>query len=385
MAWSAARSVAADVPPVAARAVSVTEAAGQVLAMPVWARSPLPPADCSAMDGWAVRGPGPWRVTGRVLAGDVPPQSLADAEAVQVATGAAVPAGCEGVVPTEQGVVIGSELTGTSPAGGHLRRRGEEVPALTALLPAGTLLTPAAAGLVAATGSDAVTVYPRPSVAVLVTGSELVTTGLPGPGRIRDALGPMLPATLRGAGAVTGKVSVVADGADALAEALRAAAAGSEVVVVTGSTAAGPADVLRRVLRELGTELVVDGVACRPGHPMLLAVLGGGTRVVGLPGNPLAALVATVTLAVPLIAALRGLASPTPTRCRAARPIAAHGSATRLVPVTRRSGVALPTGADGPAMLRGAAVADGMAVVGPGRPVVAGDDVQVVDIPGAAG
>lgn len=379
MGWPAARSVAAGVPALAARAVGVAEASGLVLAADLWARNPLPPADCSAMDGWAVRGPGPWRITGRILAGQQPPAALGEAEAVEVGTGAAVPAGCEGVVPSEQGVVVGSELTAAPPRGRHLRRRGEEVPGLTALLPAGTLLNPAAAGLAAATGSDTLLVRPRPVVAVLVTGSELVREGLPREGRIRDALGPMVPALLREAGALAGPATPIGDGADLLADALVAAAATADLVVVTGSTAAGPADSLRQVVAGLRSQVLVDGVACRPGHPMLLAELAGGIRLVGLPGNPLAALAGALTLAVPMIWALRGLPAPQLVSCRAARTIAAYPSLTRLVPVRRRGGVALDTGDDGPAMLLGAATADGVAVLAPGGSVPAGREVGVLE------
>lgn len=353
-----------------------------MLAERLWARSPLPPFDNAAMDGYAVRGPGPWRIAGRVLAGGTPPAELTDGAAVEVATGAPVPAGCEGVVPYETGVRVGEELTAPAPLGRHVRRRGEEVPALTALLPAGTTLTPAAVGLAAAVGADTLLVASRPRVAVLVTGAELLSAGAPGGGRVRDALGPLLPPTLVAAGAVPDAVVVLADGADVLAGALSAAAATADLVVVTGSTASGPADVLRSVLDDLGAVREVDGVRCRPGHPMLLARLPGDVRVIGLPGNPLAALAGVVTLVVPAVQALRGPTRSAPTRCLTARALPAHPVDTRLVPVRRRSGVALATGHDGPAMLRGAAVADGLAVVPPGTDVPAGDTVDVVSLPG---
>lgn len=349
----------------------------------LWARSPLPPFDCSAMDGYAVRGPGPWRVTGQVLAGEVGGGELTDGAAVEVATGAPVPTGCEGVVPYEAGVRVDDELTAPAPLGRHVRRRGEEVPAWTALLPAGTRLSPAAAGLAAAVGTDTLSVAPRPRVAVLVTGSELVGVGVPDPGRVRDALTPLLPPTLVAAGASVSAVAVVRDDATLLGAALDRACAGADVVVVTGSTAAGPADVLRPVLAGLGAVCEVDGVACRPGHPMLLARLPGGVRVVGLPGNPLAALAGLVTLVVPLVAGLRGLPVPPLLPARLARPLRAHPRDTRLVPVRRRAGIALPTGHDGPAMLRGAALADGLALVRAGPDVPAGADVDVLDLPGA--
>ncbi len=392
MAWQDAWRLAGSAPALPPATVAVADAAGEVLAERLWARSPLPSFDCSAMDGYAVRGPGPWRVVGRVLAGGAGLAALgggagggdlADGTGVEVATGAPVPGGCEGVVPYEAGVRVDDELTAPAPLGRHVRRRGEEVPALTALLPAGTLLSPAAAGLAAAVGTDRVLVAARPRVAVLVTGSELVLSGAPGGGRVRDALTPLLPPSLAAAGALVGAVSVLPDDADVLSAAVERACAAADLVVVSGSTAAGPADLLRPVLAGLDAVREVDGVACRPGHPMLLARLPTGTWVAGLPGNPLAALAATVTLVVPLVAALRGLPVPAPTPARTARPLTAHPRDTRLVPVRRRAGVALATGHDGPAMLRGAALADGFAVVGPGADVPAGADVDVLDLPGA--
>ncbi len=354
-----------------------------MLAERLWARSPLPPFDNAAMDGYAVRGPGPWRVTGRVVAGAPVPAELTDGQAVEVATGAPVPAGCEGVVPYEGGVRVGEELTAPAPLGRHVRRRGEEVPALTALLSAGTVLTPAAVGLAAAVGADTLLVAGRPRVEVLVTGAELLSAGAPGGGRVRDALGPLLPPTLVAAGAVPGSVLVLADGAEVLAGALSTAARTADLVLVTGSTASGPADVLRRVLDDLGAVREVDGVRCRPGHPMLLGRLPSGVRVVGLPGNPLAALAGVVTLVVPAVQALCGTTRSVPARCVTARALPAHPVDTRLVPVRRRSGVALATGHDGPAMLRGAALADGLAVVPPGLDIPAGEPVGVVELPGA--
>ncbi|MGQ0574345.1 MAG: molybdopterin-binding protein, partial [Pseudonocardia sp.] len=147
---------------------------------------------------------------------------------------------------------------------------------------------------------------------------------------------------------------------------LRAAleAADATLVLVSGSSAAGPADHLRPALAALGASLLVDGVACRPGHPQTLARLPDGRLVVGLPGNPFAALVAFLTLAVPVLAGLRGapLAVLAPVDAPA---IAAHDGYTRLVPVLLRAGRAEPVGHGGAAMLRGAAVADALAVVAP--------------------
>lgn len=170
----------------------------------------------------------------------------------------------------------------------------------------GATVTPAVLGLAAAAGHDRLRVHRRPTVELLVLGDELLTSGLPGDGRVRDALGPLLPPWLHALGAEVTGHHRVPDAAAPLTEAVRRSSA--DVVVTTGSTAAGPVDFLHRALRANGAELLVDSVAVRPGHPMLLAVMPGtGSRparhLVGLPGNPLAAVAGLVTLAAPCSAA----------------------------------------------------------------------------------
>jgi molybdopterin molybdotransferase len=141
----------------------------------------------------------------------------------------------------------------------------------------------------------------------------------------------------------------------------------ADLLLVSGASGPGPADHLRAVLAAVGARLLVDGVACRPGHPQTLAVLPDGTPVVGLPGNPLAALVAFLTLAGPAMAGLRG--DPLPELPVApARGLDPHPVDHRIVPVRLRDGVAEPVGHAGAAMLRGAAVADRLAVLAPGDP-----------------
>ena len=185
-----------------------------------------------------------------------------------------------------------------------------------ALVPAGSVVTAAVLGLAAAAGHDRLTVHPRPTVVALVTGDELLDAGLPRDGLVRDALGPQLSRLVAHAGGELVGRAHVADDADLLEKALRAATA--DVVLTTGASSAGPADHLRGVLQGVGAQVLVDGVACRPGHPQLLARLPDGRLVVGLPGNPLAALVAALTVLAPALAGLGGRELPTST-CRPAR------------------------------------------------------------------
>ncbi|MFJ4500673.1 molybdopterin molybdotransferase MoeA [Streptomyces sp. NPDC088864] len=377
--------------------VRLAESLGRVLGEPLAALTDLPSFDTSAMDGWAVAGPGPWRIRdeGGILAGHGAPALLPDGEAVRIATGARIPAEVTAVIRTEH--AHADEAKGLLYAqrsvshGQDIRPRGQECRAGEHLLPAGTIVTPAVLGLAAAAGYDELPVRRRPRVEVLVLGDELLTTGLPHDGLIRDALGPMIGPWVRALGAEVAPPRRLGDDADALRKALTASDA--DLIITTGGTAAGPVDHVHRVLTRIGAELLVDGVAVRPGHPMLLARLGAGRSLVGLPGNPLAAVSGLLTLAGPLLAGLGGPAPDEPYRVPVRDDVQGHPHDTRLVPVVYRTDTAAGTGSgaecvvplryNGPAMLRGIAAADGLAVVEPGG-VRSGTEVEILDLPWAS-
>ncbi|MFS8200251.1 molybdopterin molybdotransferase MoeA [Streptomyces sp. CWNU-52B] len=384
--WPEARALAGRAPRRPDTPVSVTldAALGLVLAAPLTALTDLPSFDTSAMDGWAVAGPGPWEVRAEgVLAGHDGPGRLTDGEAVRIATGARVPQDASAVIRSEHGRTDEkNRLYATRHVlhGQDIRPRGQECRSGESLLAPGTLVTPAVLGLAAAAGYDTVTAFPRPRAEILVLGDELLTSGLPHDGLIRDALGPMLPSWLRALGAEVIAVRRLGDDAGALRKALRKSDA--DLVVTTGGTAAGPVDHVHPILRRTGAELLVDGVEVRPGHPMLLARLGENQHLVGLPGNPLAAVSGLLTLAEPLLRTLAGRAAPEPYTLPLQDAVHGHPSDTRLIPVVLRGDRAVPLHYNGPAMLRGIAVADGLAVVPPGgaRP---GQELEILDLPWA--
>nr|WP_229890947.1 molybdopterin-binding protein [Streptomyces mashuensis] len=303
-----------------------------------------------------------------LLAGSPSVAPLPDGAAVRIATGARVPPGATAVLRSEHGTVrMGTELY----AGRHvdqgqdIRPRGQECRVGDELLGAGGVVSPVVLGLAAAAGYDELEVVPRPRVEVFVLGDELLHEGLPRDGRIRDALGPLLGPWLTALGADVVGVRRLGDDAGALGAAL--AGSGADVVVTTGGTAAGPVDHVHPTLRRLRAELLVDGVAVRPGHPMLLARLGPRRHLVGLPGNPLAAVAGLLTLAEPLLRSLSGRPRTEPPLARLTDEVTGHPADTRLVPVARtRTGRARPLRFHGPAMLRGLAAADALAVVPPG-------------------
>ncbi|MFF7874512.1 molybdopterin molybdotransferase MoeA [Streptomyces californicus] len=423
LSWSRARAVAARAGrggPLIAVRLPLDRALGHVLAEPLGALTDLPSFDTSAMDGWAVAGPGPWafEAGAGILAGHAPATALPDGAAVRIATGARVPPDTTAVIRSEhayadeaKGLLHAERSVAT---GQDIRPRGQECRSGEQLVPAGTVVTPAVLGLAAAAGYDALPAVPRPRVDILVLGDELLAVGLPHDGLIRDALGPMLGPWLRALGAEVAGPRRLGDDAGALRDAL--AASDADLIVTTGGTASGPVDHVHPVLAELGAELLVDGVAVRPGHPMLLARLPAsgpsvahtagrpegqrdataeqrtespdGPYLIGLPGNPLAAVSGLVTLVEPLLAGLAGRPAQDAYRALVHAEVHGHPHDTRIVPVVHRAGRAggrdhvAPLRYNGPAMLRGIAAADGLAVVEPGG-VRSGTEVEILDLPWA--
>ncbi|MFF7827371.1 molybdopterin molybdotransferase MoeA [Streptomyces rochei] len=391
--WPQARAIAERAGRAAVRAARrdpvhapLDAALGLTLAAPLTALTDLPSFDTSAMDGWAVSGPAPWTVRDEgALAGHAEPDPLTDGEAVRIATGARVPAETTAVLRSEHGRT--DERGRLHPTrevvhGQDIRPRAQECRGGDHLLPVGTVVTPAVLGLAAAAGYDTLTAVPRPRVDVLVLGDELLTGGLPHDGLIRDALGPMLPPWLRALGADVRTVCRIGDDAGALHRAVTASDA--DLIVTTGGTAAGPVDHVHPVLERAGADLLVDGVKVRPGHPMLLARLKEDQHLVGLPGNPLAAVSGLLTLAEPLLRTLAARPAPEPYTLPLDDGVHGHPHDTRLVPVVLRGDRAAPLHYNGPAMLRGMAAADALAVVPPGG-ARSGQETEVLDLPWTTG
>ncbi|MFD0316185.1 molybdopterin molybdotransferase MoeA [Streptomyces flavalbus] len=365
--------------------VTLDAALGLTLAAPLTALTDLPSFDSSAMDGWAVAGPGPWDVRDEgLLAGHAEPEPLADGEAVRIATGARVPADTTAVLRSEHGRTDDKgRLYPTHGEVGHgqdIRPRGQECRSGDQLLPVGALVTPAVLGLAAAAGYDTLTAVPRPRAELLVLGDELLTEGLPHDGLIRDALGPLLPPWLRALGAEVTSVRRLGDDAEVLYQAVAGSTA--DLIVTTGGTAAGPVDHVHPTLRRVGAELLVNGVKVRPGHPMLLARTKENQHLVGLPGNPLAAVSGLLTLAEPLLRTLAARPAVEPYALPLTEAVHGHPHDTRLVPVVLRGDRAAPLHYNGPAMLRGVAAADALAVVPPGG-TRAGQSAEILDLPWA--
>ncbi|HEY8588232.1 MAG TPA: molybdopterin molybdotransferase MoeA [Naasia sp.] len=361
----------------------LAEAAGLTLAEPLRAAADLPAFDRSAMDGWVVAGPPPWRLLEGIPIGSSPIDTeLASGEARPVVTGAPVPAGMVAVLRREHGRVDGDLLhplpARTPEPGEDIRLTGEEARRGELLLPAGSVLTPAALSLAAVAGADDVAVAGPPVVDLLLLGDEVVPAGIPPLGRVRDAYGPAFPPLLASLGGRAGTVTRGPDRLDATVD--RIAASTAPILVTTGGTAAGEGDQMRAALDVVGCALVLDGVAMRPGSPTLLARRTDGRPVLALPGNPFAALVALHLLGAPLLDGLLGRPLRAPAALPAARAVE-NPRTTALVLACRLTPDGLaPTGWQGSAMLRGLAEAQFLALIPPGG-VDAGASVPVLHLP----
>jgi molybdopterin molybdotransferase len=302
--------------PLPAETVELEEAAGRVLAESAKAEIDLPPFASSAMDGYAVRAadtPGRLPVVARVAAGRPATEELAPGAAMGISTGGVVPAGADAVVPVENVVEHDNaiEVPAGTEVGTHVRPRGGDLGAGEDVVSAGTTLTPARLGALAAAGVSAVRCARRPRAIVLPTGTELRRPGEPlGPGEIYDANGLILSAQLRAAGADVEVLPAVGDDEAAHRAALEQALA-ADLVVTSGGVSVGPHDLVRRVEAELGVEEVFWRVAVKPGKPLAFGVRGA-TLVFGLPGNPVSALVGFELFVRPAVRALEGATDPLP-------------------------------------------------------------------------
>ncbi len=323
-----------------ARRVPLDEALGLVAAADVLAADPAPPFDNSGMDGFAVRAadvagataqtPARLRVLEDVPAGHVAARAVEPGTALRIMTGAPLPAGADAVVPVESTESAGDTVEVRRPVreGANVRLAGEDLATGARVIARGDVLRPADVGLLAVAGCATVSVHPRPRLAIITTGDELVDVAEPpGPGRIRDANLHAVRAQAVAFGALPVPFPRVSDRREEVARALREATAAADAIVTTGGVSMGEYDCVKDVLDELGAERVFWRVAQKPAGPLGLWRLGG-KPVFGVPGNPVAAMLVMEEYVRPLLRRMMGLA-------RLFRP---ERRGTLETPWTRRAG-----------------------------------------------
>lgn len=300
--------------PLPAETVDLRHANGRVLAQPATARRDQPPFDAAQMDGYALRHADlatgrPLRVVGMAAAGHGFTGAIGPGEAARIFTGAPMPAGTDRVVMQEDTGRIGDQLTVAANAepGPFVRRRGMDF-AEGSVLPARRCLRPSDIALLAAMNVPAVAVHRRPVVAILSTGDELVPPGQdPGPDQIVASNAYGLAALVENAGAIARILPLARDTLDSLEACLRLTH-GADLVVTTGGASVGDHDLIARAAQDLGIETAFYKVAMRPGKPLMAGRLRG-TPILGLPGNPVSAMVCGHIFMLPALHRLAGHAA----------------------------------------------------------------------------
>ena len=313
--------VLADAEPLPGAATPLADAHGRVLAADLAALRTQPPADVSAMDGYAVRTadvanvPARLKLVGEVAAGHPFDGTVGAGEAARIFTGGVLPPGTDTIVIQENTAKEADSVVITASAGKgkHVRIEGLDFKRGALLLAKGRRLSDRDLALAAAMNHPTVPVHRTPKVAVLATGDELVMPGrTPGFGEIVYSNGYATMALTRREGCEIIDLGIVPDRLDETAAAVRRARdLGADILVTSGGASVGDYDLVQRALAIEGLALSFWKVALRPGRPMMYGRLGA-MHVLGLPGNPVSAYVCAVLFLVPLIRRLAGRADVAP-------------------------------------------------------------------------
>ncbi|MDY7079119.1 MAG: molybdopterin molybdotransferase MoeA [Chloroflexota bacterium] len=365
--------------------VSLLEASGRVLAEAVTADRDIPPLTNSAMDGYAVRGadlvqvPARLRVVGEVAAGHVSLIQVEHGTAVRIMTGAPVPTGADTVVRFEDTRLSTSSEHGSDGAwveilqapltGANVRPAGEDVRAGQVVLQPGQVLRPQEIGMLAAVGRTEVMVVRRPRVAILATGDEVVPSDqTPGPGQIRDANSYTVAAQVQRYGGLPLLLGVARDQEALVRQGMRdALARQADLIITSGGVSVGDFDLVKQVLAAEG-EMHFWSLNIKPGRPLAFGVVDS-VPLLGLPGNPVAAMISTELFGRPALLKMQGFADwsrPT-VQARLTQPVARKDDRRHYLRVClRKTDVgyeAKLTGGQGSGILNSLVQADGLAVI----------------------
>ena len=385
--------ILAGVVPLPAETLPIAEAGGRVLARAVVARRSQPPFPASAMDGYALRAAdgtlgARLAVIGESAAGHAFSGSVAAGQAVRIFTGAPVPDGADSILLQEDAeadgpgsVIVREAVT----QGRHIRRAGLDFETGRTLLPPGRELDPAALALAAAANDATLDVVRRPLVALIATGDELVPPGVePGPSQIVSSNNLAVAGIARRAGADVLDLGIVPDDRTAIGRAAaKARDAGAAIIVTLGGASVGDHDLVQAVLKDQGVELDFWKIAMRPGKPLMYGRLGA-VHALGLPGNPVSAIVCAHLFLAPLAARLSGRPwTPDLRPARLAAPVKANDQRRDYVRATSetRDGTlrVTPLPVQDSSMLSALAASDCLLLREPHAPAaVAGDPCTVL-------
>lgn len=312
------RLAAAGPSPAITESCPLSQAGGRVLAQTLFAAVNLPPADNSAMDGYAIRyadyQPGTrFPVQQRCFAGDAP-EDLQPAKTIRLFTGSLIPRGADTVVMQEDCIETDNEMeiVRAPRAGSHIRPKGEDVEENSQLLAKGTLIGAAEIAMLASQGYAEVTVYSRLKVGILTTGDELVDAGqTSGTAQIYNSNGPMLAALVQNMGALVIHNLHARDTAASHEAALATLTKDCDLVLTVGGVSVGEKDLVKPTIEQAGGTLDLWRVCMKPGRPVALAHVGK-TPIVCLPGNPVSAYVVFALLVSPLLRNMQGRAQAMP-------------------------------------------------------------------------
>lgn len=357
--------------------VGLLEAAGRVLVELITADRDIPPLTNSAMDGYAVRGadvthaPVRLRVVGEVAAGYLSQVQVQHGTAVRIMTGAPIPPGADTVVRFEDARLDGDwvEVLKGYAIGKNVRAAGEDVRTGQVVLEAGKMLRPQEVGMLAAVGRVKVAVVRRPRVAILATGDEVVLPDqAPGPGQIRDANSYTIAAQVQRYGGLPLLLGVARDQETLVRRGMRKALnRRADLIITSGGVSAGDFDLVKQVLATEG-EMHFWSLNMKPGRPLAFGVISG-VPLLGLPGNPVAAMVSTELFARPALLKMQGFTDwscPTIT-ARLSQPIARKDGRRHYLRVrlreTQAGYEATLTGDQGSGILTSLVQADGLAII----------------------
>ncbi len=391
----ALEKILSRVEPLGCEKVPLLESLGRVIGEDIDCRRDIPPLDNSGMDGYAVTAadiegasrarPGRLEVIEDLPAGFLPRKTLKKGQATRIMTGAPIPNGADTVVPVEETEKDGTFVLIFQPfqAGEFIRKAGEDVKKGQRIVSRGDVLRSAEIGVLASNGRSSISVYQRPSVAILCTGEELVDVDEPLEGaKIVSSNSYTLAAQVKESGAVPVQLGIAKDRKEGVLEKLRQGLR-SDVLISSAGVSVGDYDFVKEALRDLGMDLVFWRVAMRPGKPMVFGMIRE-KPVFGLPGNPVSSMVSFEQFVRPALLKMTGhrqIFRPvveavvkedirvSPGRRHYVRAVVSAG---------RQHYVAAVTGAQGSGILNSMVKANGLIIIPEDRDLVqAGERVKV--------